>query len=204
MSLWRRLVAFFQSAFGAVPRLPVLEDASPEQAEETPEPFELDVERLNYIQFRRRLLDWRDEFAVQMLAEGSELFRQFSEHVEKKLEDESWFRQLFAKPAAEVLEDDFYALFRSPLIQRIQAAEDRLSEIIEGHTNIQSPTSLLGVGEVDPSLFTLEDIKFRPANLAIILQKINHIAFGEYGVIDCYLRCAQDISRNLLQEKDAS
>lgn len=200
MSVWQRLVSFFRGSFGAVPRLPAPETPSSSQADR----FELDVERLNYIQFRRRVLAWRDEFAVQMLVDGRELFRQFSEHTEKKSENVSWVRGLFAEPAAEVLKDDFYALFRSPLIQRVKAAEDRLREVTEGKTKARSPTPLLEVGNVDPFLFTLENIKFRSANLEEILLKINHLALGEYGVIDRYLQCANDISRALLQEKDSS
>lgn len=207
MSVWQRLVALFRfdfrSAFGSTPRLPAPETGTAEQDEQMPLPFELDVQKLNYVQYRRRILDWRDEFAVQMLADGQEIFRQFSEYVEKEADEVGILRKLFAKPAAEVLEDKFFTLVRSPLADRVRTAEAQLGKVIQSRALAQSPSLSLSVEEVDPSLSILGDRGFRPSNQEEILSKLNHLVFGEHGVIDCYLQRAQAISLSLLQATDA-
>jgi len=205
MSVWQRLVALFRfdfrSAFGSGQRLPVLEAGAAEHDEQRPLPFELEVRKLNYVQYRRQILDWRDEFTVQMLADGKDIFRQFSEYVEEEADEVGILRKLFAKPAAEVLEDEFFTRVRSPLADRVRTAELRLSTIIQGRE--LTPSCSLTVEEIDPSLSILGDLGFRPSNQEELLSKLNHLVFGGQGIVDCYLQRAQAVALSLLQATDA-
>lgn len=207
MSVWQRLVALFRfdfrSAFGSLPSLPPPESNSVEEDEQTAISFELDVQRLDYIRYRREILDWRDEFTVQLLTQGKDFFRQFSEHVEKEADEVGILRKLFAKPAAEVLEDDFFMLVRAPLVDRAKAAESELAKVIQCLPPVQLPDLSLAIDEVDPLLSVLGDIRFRPSNQDELLAKLNDLVFGERGIVDCYLLRAHALSQALLQTLDA-
>lgn len=173
MSVWQRLIALFRfdfrSAVGSVPRLPPPESNAVEQSEQTALLFELDVQKLDYIGYRRKILDWRDELTVQMLTQGKDYFRQFSEHVEKEADEVGILGKLFAKPAAEVLEDDFFTLVRAPLVDRAKAAETELSKVIQCLPPTQLPALSLAVDEVDPLLSVLGDLRFRPSKQGLFV-----------------------------------
>lgn len=207
MSVWQRLVALFRldfrSAFGSLPSLPPPESSAVEEDEQTALPFELEVQKLDYIRYRRKILDWRDEFTVQMLTQGKDFFRQFSEHVEKEADEVGILRKVFAKPAAEVLEDDFFTLVRAPLVDRAKAAETELTKVIQCLPTTQLPALSLAVDEVDPLLSVLGDLRFRPSNQDELLVKLNNLVFGERGIVDCYLQRAHAVSQALLQTLDA-
>jgi hypothetical protein len=176
MSVWQRLVALFRfdfrSAFGSLPSLPAPDSGLADEVEQTSLPYELNVQRLDYIRYRRTILDWRDEFSVQMLTQGKDFFRQFSEHVENEVDDVGVFRKLFAKPAADVLEDDFFTLVRAPLVDRAKAAETELTKVIQCLPPIELPALSLAVDEVDPLLSVLGDLRFRPSNQDELLAKL--------------------------------
>lgn len=210
MSIWKRLVALFRfdfrSAFGSGEPpllLPPPEYKTANSEDRQILPFELDIHKLDYIKDRRIILDWRDEFAGQMLAHGKDLFRQFSEHLENTVQETGVVRKLFPKPAAVVLREDFFTLIRAPLASRVIDAEAQLSKIVQGLPSIQSPTLNLAVDGVDPFLTILGNLGFRPSSQEELISKLNHLVFGKRGIIDCYLMRAQSVSHSLLLALDA-
>lgn len=207
MNIWQRFVALFRfdfrSALGSTLRLQAPEVGATGEEELAPFSFELDVQKLDYVQYRRQILDWRDEYVVQLLADGKEIFRQFSEYVEKEADEVGILRKLFAKPAAEVLEDEFFTLVRSPLADRVKTAEAQLGRLIQSRILTQPQSWSLMVEEVDSSLSVLGDLGFRPSNLEELLSKLKHLVLGERGIIDCYLKRAQAVSQFHLQATDA-
>ena len=188
---WQRLLAIFSS--------PNQETGGDERDEKTPLPFELDVQKLNLIQYRHQILDWRDDFSAQMLAEGKDLFWKFCEHSGNEADKVGILRKLVAKPAAKVLKDDFFKLIRSPLAERVRSAEAQLGKIIESQPPARFPPLNFSVEEVDPSLVCLRGLRFRPSNQDKIRTNLHLLVFGERGVIDCYLQRARTIAASLLQ-----
>lgn len=207
MSIWQRLVALFRlsfsSVFGSAPRLPAPETDAAEQEEQSPLPFELDSQKLDYVRYRRQVLDWRDDFAVRLLADGNESFRRFSAYVENEADKVGLFRYLFAKPAAEVLRDEFLTIVRSPLANLARAAEAQLRQAIQRSAYSQSLFLSLTVEEVDPLLGVLGDLRFRTTNQKELLSKLNGLVFGKDGITDSYIQRAQSVSQSLLRATEA-
>lgn len=210
MSVWQRLVALFRfdfrSAFASSSdssqAVPIPRKGAAEVRVQETLPFELDLQKLDYIQYRRRILDWRDGFVVLMLAQGKYFLGRMAEAVEREADEVGIFRKLLAKPAAEVLEAHVTSLVRAPLLERVKAAEAELGRLVQGLPLARVLSLSLEVDEVDPSLFILGDLGFRTANRDKLLAKLDQLVLGERGIVDCYLRRAHAVSKSILDELD--
>lgn len=206
MSIWQKILGLFRfdfrAAFGSRPRLPG-PGSNAVASDDIALPFELDVRKLDHIRYRRQILDWRDAFSVRLLTDGKDLFRQLSEQVDRRADEIGILQRLFAKPAAEVLKDNFFALVRIPLAERVNDAETQLEQLVRSLPLAPSRSLSLVIDDIDPSLSILGDLDFTPSSQESILAKLNQLVFGERGIIDSYLQRAREIAHSLLRTLDA-
>lgn len=181
---------------------PTAEPTAEETDQLPPLPFELDLDELEYIEYRRQILDWRDGFEQQILCAGSSATQHLSQHLKKKLDGLGVFEKFLAKPASEVLVADFFMLVRAPLAEHVRTAENKLNRIIE-----RLPETRLGsfntavtmvVGERDPDLQVIHDVTFRPGNHKDIYEKLHQLIHGKHGIIGNYIHIAKTTSNSLL------
>lgn len=184
MSVWRKLLSFFGLRSDSL-HLPALNS-------DTPLTFELELEDLDYIRYRRQILDWRDNFASQLLADAGKGFQEFKQQVEKEISDVGILRKVFAKPAAEVLKEDFDQLVRAPLAKCQADTAMALEKMFQGCSHG------LAVAPIDPQLSILEDISFRAAKQDEVVSSLRRLVFDDGGMIDAYLKPAQVITQSLL------
>lgn len=209
MSVWQRLAALFRldfrAAFAAKSNQALLLPGTDLAAANVPQilPFELDLQKLEYMQYRRRVLDWRDGFAVLMLAQGKYFLGRMGELVDREAGEVGILRKLVARPAAEVLAWRMTALVRVPLLDRAKAAEADLGQVVKDLPLASLPSLKLEVDEVDPCLSILGDLGFRAANRDKLLAKLDQLVLGEGGIVDCYLQRASAVSELILDELDA-
>ena len=209
MNIWQKIIRAIRACFGLDDRadvdtpvsLPVPEPAAdkpvqqepmadesvqPEPVAEKPVlpeplPFELDLDKLDYIRSRRKILDWRDDFAAQMLQQGGGFFRQFTDHVKERISQLGLLDCLFPEPALKVLSTDFSMLVQAPFEALAESERNRLAEILPFESFIELPSLSLSSDVVAGLLSFLEDFEPSFSEKNEIISKLEGLEFGFYN-----------------------
>ena len=176
--------------------------AAPEQLNSLPS--EINFQKLDHLRFRRDVLDWRDEFHVQIGALAEELFSQFSSYVENQVAEVGIFRRLFTKPAGEILQTPFDDLVRVNLMKKVKEVEECLSHILSKWPATTWPPFSFTEQNLDSRLACLDELGLKPTNQEEILDRIDNLIAGEGGLVEAYRNNATSISRDLIKTFEAT
>lgn len=66
---------------------------------------------VEYLAFRREVLDWRDNFHTHVTLTSISLHEEFVQWIDAKLDEVGFIRQLITKPASEVLQGERVRIF---------------------------------------------------------------------------------------------
>lgn len=180
----------------------------PEEAGPTPADTEqikslVDPGNVEYLAFRREVLDWRDNFHTHVTLTSFSLYEEFVQWIDKKLDEVGFIRQIITKPASEVLQGQFIRAVRVPLYSSLIREEEKraaMSDVLGSRWQFNFRFKMQWP---DSECDCLRDIGFKRANRKAIHSKIEALVLGENGVAAGYREQATHIARRLIEEKQA-
>lgn len=204
--LWRKTIAFLnRDILSFLPgRQPEVEQPTAESpASEDGERIDslVDPGKLDYLAFRREVLDWRDEFHAQVTQRVSNLHDAFIQRIDSELDEVGFFRQLITKSASEVLQGAFIREVRVPLFSSLRQEEEKLAAhagkwTLPGQLNFTFKKDWSN-SECD----CVGDIGFKPTNREAIHTRIKSLMLGDIGIAETYCSQATRLARQLIEEK---
>lgn len=203
--LWNKTVALLNRDIRSL--LSSGEEKKGQQVEEnsaslTQSPIEslVDPAKLEYLAFRRQVLDWRDGFHTQVTITLLNLRSQFATHIDEELDKVSIFRQLFAKPANEVLHDAFIRSLWVPFYSWIKAEESQLGSQAEKWGAGDQRNLAFTIELSDAEKYSLGDTRFKPKNRDQIIGDLETLLLGKEGLAEIYCAQATHLARQLTEE----
>lgn len=164
-------------------------------------PSFVDFGTVDYLAFRREVLDWRDGFHARVTVTAIALRDSFARRIRRDLADVSILRRVLTRPAYEMLQNPFIQVVRVPMMAAVQREQLKLDEMAKKWL-LQAPRDL-----TFPTLWSesecrcLGDIDFTPKNEKRILEKIEALILGDNGVVDRYRTHATNIARRMIEER---
>lgn len=179
--------------------MPTLESPAASVAE--PIPPLVDPSNLFSLAFRREVLDWRDNFHVQVTLMVSALHEKFIHRIDAELNKVGFFRQLNTRSAREVLQGPFTQEVRVPLYSSLKLEEENRAAEADKTTAQWQFKFSFKMQWPESECDCLGDIKFKPTNRDAIILAIEAMMFGDSGVAAAYRDQATLIARKLIEEK---
>lgn len=181
------------------------EEAKPRPSETDGQPPSihpmLDPTRVEYLAFRREVLNWRDEFHSRITQTAVELCNSFSLKIRQDLENESIFDRMRPRPACGILQDHFIRIVRVPMFSAVQQEQSELTELVKRWL----PDATLDLAFPAPWAHSecdcLGNLSFTRKNQDEILTKIEALILGDNGVVDSYRNWATSLARNIIEER---
>ena len=207
-SLWSSLLTFLRRDIrsfwrGPIPKLLTVNLSMAEPVWPEPLASELDVKKLERIEFRRSVLDWRDWFCVHIGAVANESFSQFANHVEDEVSRVGIFRTIFTKPAGEILQPPFNAIFRAELINAVKEADRRLAQLLLKWPATDWPHFSVAEQYFDDRLACIAELGFKANNQEEILERVKEMIFEDEGLVETYRGQVINIAGKLIRTSEA-
>lgn len=214
-SLWSSTVAFLKRDIKSFFPLDDRSEAPTEQGEVASEdsggpattPMEVPIEslvdmsKLPEMAFRRDVLDWRDNFHVNLMNALSKLNDAFAQQVHAELADTSLFRKLVSRESDQVLQHSFTRLVRLPLINAVFNEEANLNVCAQKWGRGGKGDLTFDLSALSAECASLHDIGFKPSNRDLILSRSKEIVMGPAGLATVFCDQGLQLSRKLMDTK---
>jgi hypothetical protein len=163
----------------------------------------VDSRKLRELVFRRDVLDWRDNFHVNLMLELSKLNDAFAHQVHAELADTSLFRKLVSRESDQVLQDSFTRLVRLPLINAVLHEEASLNRCAQKWGMAGKGDLSFDLGVLDAGCSCLHDIGFKPSNRAMILSRSQELILGPMGLAAVFCEQGLQLSKKLMGTRES-
>jgi len=164
-------------------------------------PSLVDFGNIDYLAFRREVLDWRDGFHARLTLTAIKLRNSFARRIRQDLADVSIFRRTLTRPASDMLQDHFIRTVRYPMIVVVKREQSELVAM----TTRWLPQASLDLTFPAPwsrsECSCLGDLDFTPKNEEKILEKIETLILGDNGIVDSYRTRATNLARRIIDER---
>lgn len=214
-NLWVSTIAFLKRAIKsffpggdkdgefAEPRLIPLKDSVASAPLQMDMPIEslVDVSRLPDMEFKREVLDWRDNFHYNLMITLSSLHNSFAQYVQAELADTSLFRKLVSRKSDEVLQDSFIRLVRWPLITAIRKEDAKLNACAKKWGVFWNSDLVFDISALSHECASLQGITFKPSNKELILSCSQELILGPVGLAAVFRDQGLQLSKKLMDKK---
>jgi len=167
-------------------------------------PSEVDLGLIKYLQFRRELLDWRDEFHFRVTECATQAEQALTAQVHQELSTMGFLRgRLFTQPAGEILANHIESVVRAPMRSTVQAQQSTLHAHLQNwfHVREQSPRCFVLFPKLEWD--TRLSLKFTADNRERILAELHELILGAEGIADTYRQWATDQAAQIQQRYHA-
>ncbi len=163
-------------------------------------PLVLDPKKLEMIQHRRQILDWRDDAILKLSATGTEVIDAFFLDVRDRLADEPWWRRAWTRPANEVLKPDFDRRVRGTIHREAKWQEKELEKLIEALKVQREKSWRLDAEWLDSQLRCVAMYGFKPSHQTEILDGLKALVVGPQGIVEGLHKHALGIAVELTEK----
>lgn len=163
----------------------------------------VDIHKLQYMSFKRQVLDWRDTFHADTITTIKRLHEEFIQQTISDLDNTHLFRKVIARPSSEILQDNFTLLVRRPLIAALRKEEMNFSATSRQWGLPKNVELCFDIRSLNAECASLNDVSFKPSNKELILLRIQALMFGADGVAENFCEQGVQFSRNLLNIKES-
>lgn len=161
----------------------------------------VDPGKLDYLAFRREVLDWRDGFHALVTQRVSDLHDAFIQRIDSELGEVGFFRQLITKSANEVLQGAFIREVRVPLFSILRQEEEKLAAHAGKWLLSEQLNFAFKKDWSDSEFDCVGDIGFKPTNREAIHARIKSMMLGDTGIAETYCVQATRLARQLIEKK---
>ena len=161
----------------------------------------VDMSKLPEMAFRRDVIDWRDNFHVNLMNALSKLNDAFAHQVHAELADTSLFRKLVSRESDQVLQQSFTRLVRLPLINAVLNEEANLNFCAQKWGRGGNGDLTFDLSVLNAECASLHDIRFKPSNRDLILSRSKEIIMGPAGLATVFCDQGLQLSRKLMDTK---
>ena len=158
----------------------------------------VDLGKLQGLAFRRAVLDWRDNFQLDVTVMVSQCQDALLQKVDANLGNTSLFRRVIAQSAESVLQDDFVALVRRPLKNFLFEQEAKLATFARQWGLPGTVELVFSTQTLRDECATLRDVGFKPSMREQIRAQLQSLLMEPAGVADGFRAQAYRISSQLL------
>lgn len=151
-----------------------------------PLPLLLAPEKIDQLTFRRSILDWRDEAICHLHATGAAAIERFSKHIERRLEEVSVIRSLWAEPSNEVLLADFDKRVRSVITIEAGGCKTKLNELLSARRKENIGMVHFFDERRDVELSCILGVGFKSSNKEEINAALAELVLGKTGIVNSF------------------
>lgn len=163
----------------------------------------VDLGKLPDMAFKREVLDWRDNFHVNVTKIITELQSAFIHQMDSELGDISVFRKLITRPANEVLQDSFVRIVRMPLITALRKEEANLNACAQKWALFGRADLAIDMRMMNSECASLHDIGFKPVNRSLMELRIQSLLSGPEGLAKHFRDQGLQLSKELMEAKES-
>ncbi len=159
------------------------------------------MSKLPEMAFRRDVIDWRDNFHVNLMNALSRSNDAFAQQVHAELADTSLFRKLVSRESDQVLQHSFTRLVRLPLINALLNEEANLNVCARKWGRGGKGDLTFDLSALNAECASLHDIGFKPSNRDLILSRSKEIIMGPVSLATVFCDQGLHLSRKLMNTK---
>jgi len=163
---------------------------------------EVDLQKLQEIQFRRAVLAWRDKYIVGIKSVADDSFRRFSDWMDTEINDVSLFSQVFAKEAGEVLLPTFRHMVRDKLLAVVAQAEENIFHLLATWPSISWRRVQFSESREEIGTQWIDEIKFKPTNQDDLTQRLTTLMYGDQGLVDAFQRQLVEACSTIIRTRE--
>ncbi len=182
-------------------RTPQPSDGNPDSADQDPIESLVDPGKLEYLAFRRDVLDWRDGFHAKATLTMSNLYGQFVIRIDKELDSRPIIEKVLPRPAHEVLHGAFIQSIWVPFSSWIKQEESALAYRGEKWGLQEQLDMAFKIKISDAEHYSLGDISFKQANREKIISRLEALMLGSDGIAETYRAQATHLARKLREKR---
>lgn len=162
----------------------------------------VDINKLQYMTFRRQVLDWRDTFHANMITTVTRLFDEFIQQTTSDLDNTHLFRKVLARPSSEVLQNNFTLLVRHPLITALRKEEMNFTACSRQWGLPKRVELRFDIRILNAECAGLNGLSFKPSNKELIVSRVQELLLGSGGVAENFCEQGHQFLRNVLDIKE--
>ncbi len=162
----------------------------------------VDFNKLLDLNFRREVLDWRDNFHAEVTITIARLRDMFIQQIHTELGKTSLFRKLVARASDEILQDSFVRIVREPLIEILRKEESKLNASAAKWNLFDKVDLVFDIRRLNAECASLHDVSFKPSNKNLIESRIQALLLEPAGIAEHFRDQGVHLSRKLLETKE--
>lgn len=143
--------------------------------------FLFDEGKFNSMMERRSLLDWRDDFHVDLTTHANTAVKEFKSRLDARLEELGFFESLFPRPAQDVLRDDLAEIILNPIKNYLEVQEGKIRLRLEADDVIREIAPVFRTDALDRLNSAFIYLSFNRKQRDQILGKLDATLFGMRG-----------------------